>query len=98
MKLRSGTTSLFLATLLLIPLSAFAQTDASGSKKDQPYGATAQTFTGAVVSVDAKAGKLIMKTWDNHQKEFLVDPKAALTLRSTEAKLSDLKSGEQIIV
>src|SRR5262249_54896932 len=39
-----------------------------------------------------------MKTPDNQEKEFRVGSKAALTLRSTDSKFSDLEPGDQIIV
>jgi hypothetical protein len=39
-----------------------------------------------------------MKTSDNQEKQFRVDSMAALTLRSTDSKLSDLKPGDQIIL
>jgi Cu/Ag efflux protein CusF len=102
MKLKSGITFLLGAALLIflsvLPQAATAAAGVSASKGNQADGSITQTFTGTVVKVDGKSGKLTMKTGDNRQKEFSVDSKTTLTLRSTNSKLSDLKPGEQIIV
>src|SRR5262249_18793708 len=49
-------------------------------------------------SVNGKSGKVTVQTFDNREMEFSVNSMAALTLKSTSAKLSDLKPGDQVIV
>ena len=101
--MKPGKIAIFLVALgLLIPLRSVAQTTSNPTTSSSPAsGSTAQirqTFTGTVLKIDEKAGKLTMKTWDNQQKEFSIDSTTALTLGSTAAKFSELKAGQQIIL
>src|SRR5262245_53561114 len=70
--------------------------DYSKSQGMQIYGSTGQTFTGTFVKIDS--GKVTIRTWDNHEKQFSVDEKTAVTLSSTDARLSDLQPGQQVIL
>ena len=93
-KLKSGIAFLFLAGVMAfvsIPAQRLIADDSSKWNNSQ-------SFVGTVESVDGKAGRLTMKTWDNQEKQFRVGSKAALTLRSTDSKFADLKAGDQIIV
>src|ERR1043165_1517427 len=87
---------------LLIPLASFAQgalrPEAQHEKSYPSDRSSTTTYTGTVVEANEKAGKLIVKSWDNSQKQFAVDSNTAFTLHGTNDSLSTLKPGEEVIV